>query len=68
MDFPEDLLLKVPEEKRQALIKVLACDPRPSYQNDEERVYGFTFAGIEVSFKVKGGTLIVINITENNRH
>ncbi len=66
--FPEELLLKAPEEKRTALIKVLTCDPRPSYQNDEERVYGFDFAGLEVSFKVKVGTLVVINITENNRH
>ena len=62
VDFPVDLLLKVPEEKRQALISVLACDPRPSYQNDEERVYGFSFAGVEVSFKVKGKVLTVVSV------
>ena len=62
VDFPEDLLAKVPEKKRQALIKVLACDPRPSYQNDEERVYGLPFGGVEVSFKVKGKVLTVIEI------
>ncbi len=62
VDFPEHLLGKVPEEKRQALIKVLACDPRPSYQNDEERVYGLPFGGVEVSFKVKGKVLTVVSI------
>lgn len=62
VDFPETLLEKVPEEKRQALTKVLACDPRPSYQNDEERVYGFNFAGLEVSFKVREKVLMVVSI------
>lgn len=62
VDFSEELLVKVPEEKRQALIKVLACDPRPSYQNDEERVYGLPFGGVEVSFKVKDKALTVIEI------
>jgi len=62
VDFSEALLEKVPEEKRTALIKVLACDPRPSYQNDEERVYGFDFAGLEISFKVKGKVLNVVSV------
>ncbi len=62
VDFPEELLIKVPEEKRTALIKVLVCDPRPSYQNDEERVYGFTFGGVEISFKVKGKKLTVVSV------
>ncbi len=62
VDFPEELPEKVTEEKRQALMKVLACDPRPSYQNDEERVYGFSFAGMEVSFRVKRKVLTVVSI------
>lgn len=62
VDFPEELLKKVPEEKRKALIKVLACDPRPSYQNDGERVYGLPFGGVEVNFKVNGKVLKVVSI------
>lgn len=62
VDFSEELLLKVPEEKRQALIKVLSCDPRPSYQNDEERVYGLPFGGVEVGFKVKERVLTVVSV------
>ena len=62
VNFPEELLIKVPKERRTALIKVLACDPRPSYQNDEERVYGLPFGGVEVSFKVKGKVLTVVSV------
>lgn len=50
---------KVPEEKRAALLGVLAGDPRPSYQNDPQRVYGMSFAGLNVKFTVREDTLTV---------
>lgn len=56
---PEALLERVPPGKREALLGVLAEDPRPSYQNDPERVYGMAFAGVEVKFTVAGDTLTV---------
>ena len=59
VDFSAEMLRVVPEDKRNALISVLRQDPRPSYQNDPNRVYGFTFAGVEVRFRVEGDTLIV---------
>ena len=59
VDFPENLLLKVPEEKRTALLRVLAQDPRPAYQADSARVYGFSFAGVTVKFTVENGVLTV---------
>lgn len=59
VDFPENLLLKVPEEKRTALLRVLAQDPRPAYQADSARVYGFSFAGVTVKFTVENGILTV---------
>ena len=62
VEFPEELLEKVPAEKREALIGVLAGDPRPSYQDDPDRVYGFGFAGIEVKFRVCGGVLTVCGV------
>lgn len=59
----DDKLLKAfPEGKRAALIKVLELDPRPQYQNDPERLYGFGFAGYEIRFTVDGGTLFVKEI------
>ncbi|MCD8341792.1 MAG: tRNA (N6-threonylcarbamoyladenosine(37)-N6)-methyltransferase TrmO [Clostridiales bacterium] len=57
--FPPELLEELPPEKREALVGVLAQDPRPSYQKDEARVYGFTFAGYEVRFTVADGVLTV---------
>ena len=49
-----------------ALKAVLAEDPRPGYQDDPEREYGFFFADKEVSFKVQNGILTVTQITEGN--
>ena len=62
MDFPEELLHRVPPEKRAALTGVLAQDPRPSSQDDPSRIYGFPFAGMEVRFRVEGEQLTVIDI------
>ncbi len=58
----EELLSRVPEDKRKALLGVLAEDPRPSYQEDAQRVYGMAFAGLEVKFTVDGERLIVQDI------
>ena len=62
VDIPPHLLERVPGDRRAALMGVLAQDPRPSYQDDPERVYGFGFAGLEVRFTVEGGTLTVADI------
>lgn len=62
VDIPERLLTLFQENKRSALIKVLELDPRPQYQNDPERLYGFGFAGYEIRFTVDNGTLFVKEI------
>ncbi|WP_299967958.1 tRNA (N6-threonylcarbamoyladenosine(37)-N6)-methyltransferase TrmO [uncultured Oscillibacter sp.] len=59
-----ELWEKVPPERREALRAVLALDPRPRYQEDPGRVYGFGFAGLEVRFSVEGGVLRVREILE----
>ena len=59
VDFPPQLLERVPEDRRQALISVLALDPRPSYQDDPKRVYGMSFADRNIRFTVKGSILTV---------
>lgn len=61
--FPELWLEKVPEQLRDGLTEVLAQDPRPSYQHDPERVYGFGFARLEVKFTVDGDVLTVCGVT-----
>ena len=59
VEFPEELLNQYPEEKRQAVLGILAQDPRPTYFQDPERVYGVPFAGFDVKFRVDGDLLIV---------
>ena len=59
VEFPEDLLKKVPEGKRQALKEVLSHDPRPSYQNDSDRIYGLNFAEMNIRFTIQNNTLYV---------
>ena len=59
VEFPEEYLRIYPEEKRQAVLGVLAEDPRPAYVKDEKRVYGVSFAGYDVKFRVIGDVLRV---------
>ena len=61
--IPQELLERVPADQREALRGVLAQDPRPHYQDDPERVYGFCFAGLEVKFTVDGDLLTVRDIS-----
>ena len=62
VDCPQILLEKLPAERRQTLLNVLAQDPRPGYQHEAGRVYGFPFAGFEVKFTVEGDLLTVLQI------
>jgi len=62
VEIDENILAKFPPEKRDTLTGILAQDPRPHYQDDPERTYGFAFAGKEIKFKVSGDTLTVVSI------
>lgn len=61
---PQALLELIPPEKREALLAVLAQDPRPSYQLDPGRVYGMAFADWQVRFTVEGERLVVGEIAK----
>ena len=63
VDFPEELLSMLPQDKRSAAIGVLSHDPRPSYQKDSDRVYGLNFAGFDIRFTVKDKILTVQSVT-----
>jgi tRNA-Thr(GGU) m(6)t(6)A37 methyltransferase TsaA len=64
VEFPEDLLSRLPEEKRKAAAEVLSHDPRPSYQRKPDRIYGLTFAGYDIRFTVKEDVLTVVDVTK----
>ena len=62
VDFPPELLERIPASKHEALLQVLSQDPRPSYQDDPQRLYGMSFAGWEIKFTVEGVTLHVQDV------
>ena len=63
VDFPPELLSLIPQDKREALIAVLAQDPRPGYRHgDDARRYGVEFAGYDVRFFVEGNRLRVVEV------
>ena len=63
VDFPDQLLAILPENKREAAIGVLSHDPRPSYQRKPDRDYGLTFAGFDIRFTVEDNILHVKEVT-----
>ena len=50
------------EEDRKVLFQILEQDPRPSYQNDPERIYGMAYAGMNVKFRVEGEKLFIVGV------
>ena len=49
------------ERTRAALLGVLSQDPRPGYHKDPTHVYGLSFGGWEVRFRVEQGTLHLLS-------
>ena len=45
-----------------ALLGVLACDPRPGYEDKPQEIYGLAFAGLDVGFQVQGEVLRVVRV------
>ena len=64
VDFPADLFSRLPDDKRDAAIGVLSHDPRPSYQRKPGRIYGLTFAGFDIRFKVDRDVLTVEEVNK----
>lgn len=47
------------DEQLETLVGALSEDPRPSYQRDENRIYGMRFSKWDVKFSVSGNKLFV---------
>lgn len=62
VDFPPNLLNRLPAGKREAAAAVLSHDPRPSYQRTPGRVYGLSFAGYDIRFTVEENHLQVLGV------
>lgn len=64
VDFPKDLLIRIPDNLRTGLITVLSQDPRPAYQNESNRIYGFRFNNFDIRFTVENNRLTVCKIVD----
>ncbi len=60
--IPEDFKKIIKPQELSTVYEILAQDPRPSYQNDKNRIYKMSFSSYEISFSVDGDTLTVKNI------
>lgn len=60
VDFPADLLAKIPPEQREILQNVLAENPLPAYHNDPERVYGMPFGSFDIRFQVIDNKKLIV--------
>lgn len=57
-----EMLDKLDNEIADNIKVILSSDPRPAYQNDESRIYGFEFGDYNIKFKVKDSDLTVVSI------
>ena len=62
VDLPEEWASHLDNDQRRTLAEILSQDPRPGYQHDPARIYGFTFNGLEIRYRVDGECLTVIEI------
>ena len=60
VDIPSDIAALFSEEQLQTLKEVLSFDPRPGYQHDPDRVYGFVYGGYDVRFQADDHTIKVV--------
>ena len=56
VDFPPDLLEKLPAGKRDGAMAMLRMDPRPPYHNHPDQIYKIGYAGFDIRFTVDDET------------
>lgn len=65
VDFPEELLQRIPVEKREGLLDVLKQDPRAAFQKQPGNVYGMGFGEYDIRFETnESGQLVVCGVEE----
>ena len=62
VDIPDEIKHKFGEDELSGLIEILSLDPRPSYQDDPDRIYGLSYAGSNIKFRVIEDRLMVISV------
>lgn len=64
VEIAETLCESLTEEEITQIKDLLSLDPRPSYQNDCERIYGFDFSDYKIKFRCDGEKIIVTEISK----
>ena len=67
VEFPEELRQDFTTEQQEALVGILERDPRPHYHDDPERLYGMSFAGRNVRFRVQDRTALICSVEHEER-
>ena len=60
VEIPSDIAALFSAEQLETLKEVLSFDPRPGYQHDPDRVYGFAYGGYDVRFQADDHTITVV--------
>ena len=60
--IPEELRALLPAGREDVIRALLAVDPRPPYQHDAGRVYGMSYAGVNIRFVVDGDAVEVVGV------
>ncbi|MBQ3054357.1 MAG: tRNA (N6-threonylcarbamoyladenosine(37)-N6)-methyltransferase TrmO [Clostridia bacterium] len=62
VEIREELLKRLPEDKRKPVISILQGNPKPAYHKDDQRIYGFSYGGYEIKFRAEKNKIIVTDI------
>ncbi len=62
VEIPESIANTLDAETLLQLREILEEDPRPHYQNDPDRIYGFTFKEMQIRFCAKDGLIKVLSV------
>lgn len=65
VDFPKELLEKLPEDIRRSAIQVLSQDPRAGYDRGKQRDYRMAYHGYDIVFMATDGGLVVTDIIKS---
>ncbi|WP_258113500.1 tRNA (N6-threonylcarbamoyladenosine(37)-N6)-methyltransferase TrmO [Aerococcus urinae] len=60
--WPEDLADQVSQSERAGITEVLAADPRPAYQRQEDREYGMLYGGYNIRFQVRNQICYLLSL------
>jgi hypothetical protein len=64
VEIADDILERIPLKKREAVLEMLAQDPRPGYQRNQQRIYGMEYGNLNIQFRGEEERIVVIDVQE----